>query len=118
MAKRTDEELLQYHLQKAKQAENRIKKKERVMKEKQRKKENSVKFTMGGLLFKYFGNDLIDLSRGEREAFVAGWDSLLAGNQELFRKHGKNSLEKYRQEKSKSSEEPEESCEDNREENS
>lgn len=104
MAKRTDEELMQYHLQKAKQAENRIKQKERRAKMQQRKKENSIKFTMGGLMFKYFGADVAELSRREIEAYVSGWDPLFANNEKnvaVFRERAMQQLNKYRSENEK-----------------
>lgn len=104
MAKRTDEEIMNYHLQKAEQAKNRIKQKEKRMKEQQRKKENSIKYTMGGLMFKFFGAELMDLSRKEIEAFVNGWDSLFSNNPKniiVFKEQAQKSLLKYQTEQKK-----------------
>ena len=105
MGKRTDEELLEYHLQKAKQAENRIKQKERRMKEQQRKKENSIKFTFGGMMFKFFGDDVKGLSRREIEAYTAGLGDVFANSEKnvaIFREKAKAKLGEYQNQKEQS----------------
>ncbi len=99
MARKSDEEMRSYYLEKAKQAENRIKQKEKRMKEKQRKKENSIKFTLGGMMFKYFGDDLVNLPRKELEAYVSGLSRLFWTYKELvarFKSYGNYSLNAYR----------------------
>ena len=98
MSKKTDIEIRNFHLEKAKQAENRIKQKEKRMKEQQRKKENSIKFTMGGMMFKFLGEDVSNLTRKELEAHVNGLASLFEHNRVIikqFKQYGKSSLEKY-----------------------
>ena len=101
MSKRTDIEIRNFHLEKAKQAENRIKQKEKRMKEQQRKKVNSIKFTLGGMLFKYFGDDLVNLPRKELEAYIYGLSRLFGTYEELvarFKSYGDSSLKAYREE--------------------
>lgn len=98
MSKRTDIEMRDYHLEKAKQAESRIKQKEKRMKEQQRKKENSIKFTLGGMMFKYFGEGLSNLTRKELEAYVYGLSSPFESSKEFverFRNYGNIALKKY-----------------------
>lgn len=103
MSKKTDIEIRNFHLEKAKQAENRIKQKEKRMKEQQRKKVNSIKFTLGGMMFTYFGDDLVNLPRKELEAYVSGLSRLFWEYKEVvarFKTYGNSSLKAYREQMS------------------
>lgn len=101
MSKKTDIEIRNFHLEKAKQAENRIKQKEKRLKEQQRKKVNSIKFTLGGMMFRFFGDDLVNLPRKELEAYIYGLSCFFGAYEELvtrFKSYGEFGLKAYRKE--------------------